>query len=41
MSGSAFKNALLEPVPGTEVEIEAPIGTFVLRDCVERMACAS
>ena len=39
MSGSTFKNALLEMVPGTEVEMEAPIGKFVLRDGVERMAC--
>lgn len=39
MSGSAFKNALLEMVPGAEVQMEAPIGTFVLKDGVERMAC--
>jgi ferredoxin-NADP reductase len=37
LSGSAFKNTLLELKPGDEVEMEGPYGGFVLKDA-ERMA---
>lgn len=39
MSGSEFKNALATLLPGAEVEMRAPNGSFVLKDGVARMAC--
>lgn len=39
LTGSDFKNALLALEPGSEVQMTAPLGNFVLRDGDEHVAC--